>query len=279
MAASIAPKLASPGGRDLAADPLRFDAVMDRMRFSTIGHRFLDVCSPIAPDRLERLLDALALAPGNRVLDVGCGKGAMLARLAERHGTHGLGVDLNPAFLDQARARAARLGAGTMELRQTDAARLDCAPASFDAALCVGATYVLGGYRATLDLLAIWIRPGGRALIGEGYWKRPPDPEYLAAIDGSADECLDHDGNVALAIAAGWKPISCSVSGDEEWDDYEGSYAEGIESWVRERPEDPDAEAMLARIHTWRAAYLRWGRDTMGFGWYVLQAGKLAAHR
>ncbi len=34
--------------------------------------------------------------------------------------------------------------------------------------------------------------------------------------------------------------------------------------------DDPDAGAMAARIHGWHEAYLRWGRDTLGFGFYVL---------
>ena len=42
-------------------------------------------------------------------------------------------------------------------------------------------------------------------------------------------------------------------------------------SHVRANPHDPDAQAMLERIRPWREAYLRWGRDTLGFGLYLFR--------
>ena len=56
-------------------------------------------------DRVLALLDA---KPGERALDVGCGKAEVLLRLIERYGVKGVGVDTNPAFLEQARTGLAR---------------------------------------------------------------------------------------------------------------------------------------------------------------------------
>ena len=58
---------------------------------------------------------------------------------------------------------------------------------------------------------------------------------------------------------------------DDEWDEYEWRYARPVETFVAENPDGPDAEEMLRKIRTWRDAYLRWGRDTLGFGLYLLR--------
>ena len=49
--------------------------------------------------------------PGGRVLDIGCGTGFLLERLAER-GFSGVGVDLSPESVEHARRRLAEIGAG-----------------------------------------------------------------------------------------------------------------------------------------------------------------------
>ncbi|MDA1017867.1 MAG: hypothetical protein O3A00_25845 [Planctomycetota bacterium] len=66
--------------------------------------------------------------------------------------------------------------------------------------------------------------------------------------------------------------MSCSECSQSEWDDYEDQYAQNVEEFVRANEHDPDAEAMLQRIRPWRDAYLRWGRDTLGFGLYLFRA-------
>ena len=50
------------------------------------------------------LLDALPLAPGQRVLDLGCAIGDVTAALVAR-GARVIGVDLNAELLDEARGR------------------------------------------------------------------------------------------------------------------------------------------------------------------------------
>ena len=44
-----------------------------------------------------------------------------------------------------------------------------------------------------------------------------------------------------------------------------------VERYARNNPDDPDCPAMVTRIRRWRDAYLRWGRDTLGFGLYLFQ--------
>ena len=111
---------------------------------------------------VEFVVDALGLAAGQRVLDVGCGPGRHALALARR-GIEVLGVDLSPEFVDLARVAASseQLGA-TFEELDVRALSFD---AEFDAAICLcqGGFGLLGG-RDEVDVfgrIARSVRPGG----------------------------------------------------------------------------------------------------------------------
>jgi cyclopropane fatty-acyl-phospholipid synthase-like methyltransferase len=245
---------------------------MDHAKFSTIAHRNHAYCNPLDPARLDQVTDLLDLTPGRRVLDVGCGKGSLLVRIAERHGASGTGIDINAAFLAEGRAAAARRGvASRVELLEVEASRFAAAPGSFDVGICVGSTHAFGSYRATLRGLARLVRPGGSVLVGEGYWRRDPDPEYLRRLGTTSDEMTTHQGTLAAGTQEGLAPRGAWVSSDRDWDGYEDLYARTVETYVATHPEDPDTAAMRERIRWWRETYLRWGRDTLGFGLYLFK--------
>ena len=245
---------------------------MDHMRFSTIAHRAHVHCNPLDPEVLDQVIDLLELVPGRRVLDVGCGKATLLVRIAERHQVLGTGVDINPAFLAEGRANAQRHGvASRIELLEMDASRIACEPASFDAGVCIGSTHAFGTYRDAFRELARFVRPGGNVLVGEGCWKRDPDPEYLHRLGATADEMTTHEGMQAAGSRQGLEPRGAWLSSDRDWDRYEDLYARTVETWVATHPDDPDAPAMRERIRQWRETYARWGRDTLGFGLYLFR--------
>ncbi|MBP2702954.1 class I SAM-dependent methyltransferase [Microbispora sp. RL4-1S] len=88
----------------------------------------------------RRLVELAAPAEGERVLDVGCGRGASLFPAAERVGPAGraLGIDLAPAMVEEVRAEAAARGSANVEARVMDAEDPGLPERSFDV--------VLGGY-------------------------------------------------------------------------------------------------------------------------------------
>jgi cyclopropane fatty-acyl-phospholipid synthase-like methyltransferase len=85
------------------------------------------------------LVEALALRPGMRVLDVGCGPGRHSLALAAR-GIEVVGVDISGPFVDLATEGAAAVAPGLATFERMDARTMDFA-AEFDVAisLCQGA--------------------------------------------------------------------------------------------------------------------------------------------
>lgn len=95
--------------------------------------------SPALHRITARTMALLALAPGEAVLEVGCGTGVFLPLLARAVGPGGrvVGLDHAPTFVEEARQRVAVDGlAATVEVEEGDAYRLPFPDASFDAAHC-----------------------------------------------------------------------------------------------------------------------------------------------
>lgn len=59
---------------------------------------------------VDEMLRLAALVPGDVLYDLGCGDGRVVVSAALRHGVRGVGVDLDPARIREARANAARAG-------------------------------------------------------------------------------------------------------------------------------------------------------------------------
>jgi len=144
--------------------------------------------------------------------------------------------------------------------------------ARFDAVLCIGASQAVGTPPQALVRLAQLLAPGGALLLGEGYWRCEPTPDYLAALGATADELCDHAGTRELGDEAGLTCVHAVETSFEDFESYERRYARAIEAWVAAHPEDPDAPAMAQRIGAWQAAFRQWGRDTLGFGLYLFIA-------
>lgn len=132
-----------------------FEAVAAHARLAYLRYSFTKGTA----QEVAFLVDHLGLAPGQRVLDVGCGPGRHSRALAER-GIECVGLDLSLPFL-QAAGPGARVRA--------DARELPFAQESFDVAfsLCQGGFGLLGGFddAGVIAGMARVVRPGGRVVV------------------------------------------------------------------------------------------------------------------
>ena len=245
---------------------------MDPPSFGEIALRHRIIANPLSEATLDRIISVCDPSPGSRVLDVGCGKGEFLLRLAEQRDVRAEGIDLSERAVGIAEARAReRSLKGTATFRCGDAKSLELTPGSYLLTACLGATHAFGGLTKTLDALRTRTEIHGRIVVGEGFWKQTPSAEYLEVLEGTQDEFGDHLGNVRTGVGWGLKLVDAWTSTLGEWEDFEDAYSEGIESYALENPGDPSVPDMLRRIRRWRQGYLRWGRETLGFGVYVFR--------
>ena len=114
--------------------------------------------------------ETLGAAPGERILDVGCGPGFYCAELAEEVGRSGsvVGVDSSPAMLELAARRCA--GQEGVELRPGEAVSLPIDDASVDAAVCVQVLEYVADPTVALAEIHRALRPGGRVVVWDVDW-------------------------------------------------------------------------------------------------------------
>ncbi len=241
-------------------------------RSSDIAHRGLRICNPISSKTLDEVLERAKLKAGATALDVGCGKGELLLRLAARYDVSGEGIDSSQARIDEAHAAARRRPLdGRVRFACKDAAQFVPRKSGYSLTACVGATHALGGLEPALATLRSWTVPGGWVVVGEGFWMKEPDPEYLKALGAKKGELGDEGWVEERARSVGLEPVERWIATREDWDNYESALLRGIETYVGANPQDPEGKEMLAGQKAFHAAQVKWGRETMGFGVHLMK--------
>lgn len=248
---------------------------MDSTKLSLIAHRDHLIHSPVNVAKLDRLLSHMSLTSSASVIDIGAGHCEILIRVLEKYHASGIGVELREESRKEAYKRAeGRVQEGKFKFVQSDASQFleQYSGPLFDLAICTGSTQALGGYKGSLELLRRYVKQRGYILVGEGYWKQTPSPDYLKALgDANEEDLMTHADNIFVAEGLGLQCLWSSTSSEDDWDEYEWLYSMSIENYAQEQPDDPDIEAMLAKIRSWRHTYLKWGRNTLGFGLYLFR--------
>ena len=115
----------------------------------------------------SRPVDRLEVAPGVRLLDVGCGIGGA-ARMAAMTGATVTGIDLTPEFVETARLLSDRVGLGDRtEFRTTAGESMPLDDGSFDAAVMVDVGMNVPDKTAVFAEVHRVLRPGGRFALYE----------------------------------------------------------------------------------------------------------------
>jgi SAM-dependent methyltransferase len=214
----------------------------------------------------DRVVAALAVGPGVRLLDVACGTGGVALRAAQA-GADVVGIDISPDQLAKARSAATAAGVD-VQFDEGDCQELTYSDGEFDAvASAFGAIFAANHERAAAELVRV-CRPGGRLALTawpkdewsevnvragrtfpEGAdareWARE---EYVRALLGDAFDLELHTGEWRIEADSGealWELASTSMPPLRTWlaeqsDEVRGRaeqvYLDYLASGVLERP-------------------------------------------
>ena len=238
--------------------------------FHGVVERRHDLQNPTSPEKIRLLGERLGLGPQSHVLDVASGRGGPAILLAQAFGCRITCVERAAEFDAAAHERVSAAGLDRLiDLVHADAREFPIEPGRYDAALCLGASFVWDGLGGTLAALTPAARRGGKVVVGEPYWRRWPLPADLELAP-------DETGFVTLAEtvgrfeAAGLEPLALIDSSLDDWDRYESLQWLAADDWRREHPEDPGARELRARAASNRERYLGWQRELLG--WAIVAA-------
>ena len=121
-------------------------------------------------DSLEQqlLFELIGPIASQRLLDVGCGDGALASEFARR-GAVVTAIDVDPAMVAAARSRSEIEGI-QLHLVEGEAQRLPFDDAAFDVVLAVTTLCLVRDELAVVEMARV-LKPGGRLIVGElGRW-------------------------------------------------------------------------------------------------------------
>lgn len=245
---------------------------MDSLRQHEISESEHQILNPFTDEKLMLLGEVCRLRPGQRQLDLACGKGEMLCRWADRFGIGGLGVDISEVFVSAARARAAELGIShRVRFERADAGSFAVDPGSYDVVSCIGATWVGGGLVGTLDLMRPSLKPGGLLLVGEPFWNEDPPDEAYAAMGVQPGEFVSLAETVQRLAPAGLTLVEMVLADADSWDRYVAGQWSTVDRWLRANPDHSSAPEMAEFLDRARRSYVTYGRRYLGWGVFVLR--------
>lgn len=172
--------------------------------YDALGARYGDWDARIAGEPSERFLEKLAarLPSSGRVLDLGCGNGRKISRLADRFEL--VGAELSEEQLKLARAK---LPAAT--LLHADFGELDFAAHAFDAVTALYSIVHLPReqHPALFGRIARWLKPGGLFLASLGHVGGPDRTHewigvqmFFSAYDANTNRRLVREAGFDLVV-------------------------------------------------------------------------------
>jgi cyclopropane-fatty-acyl-phospholipid synthase len=203
-------------------------------------------------NKYELICRKLALVPGQRLLDIGCGWGGMVLHAARNHGVHAVGITISEAQAELARKRVVDAGvADLVEIRLQDYRDVHDGP--FDAISSIGMFEHVGvskldTYFSQCERL---LRPGGR-MLNHGIC-RPAGQSAKLKANGFINRYVFPDGEL-LEVG---RVITAMQENGLEVRHSEGlreHYARTLRHWVANLEANWDAaveEVGEARVRIW----------------------------
>jgi len=124
-----------------------------------------------SPQSVVEILKPLKLPPlKTKVLDLGCGKGAVSITLASKLGFHATGIDANKYFLSEAEKKAKEFNVSNLcEFQYGDIREYVTTAENFDIVVYASLGNILGNFNKIIKRLRKTVRKGGYIIIDDGY--------------------------------------------------------------------------------------------------------------
>ena len=209
--------------------------------------------------KLDLICRKLQLAPGMRLLDVGCGWGGLLMHAAEHYGVEALGLTLSRQQASYINAELARRGLGERASVRVQHFREFSQPGAFDAAASIEMGEHVGAeaYPVYTRMLHTSVKPGGRVVIQQMSRASTAAPGGGPFIESFIAPDM-HMRPIAETVAQ-WEAAGFEVLGTESLRE---DYVRTIHAW-REKLEQawPDAVGLVGEetARVWRL-YLAGGQ-------------------
>jgi cyclopropane fatty-acyl-phospholipid synthase-like methyltransferase len=242
---------------------------MEFFELMDISHQYLEILNPSSQEKLQAVGDVLNLGTESRVIDFGCGKGELLILWAERFNISGTGVDISQQFCEKGRNKVkGRKLDDRIEIVQAVGSEYT-SDEKYDAGLCIGASFIWGGFRETVQALKKHVKSSGKLAIGEPYWLKSNVPqEYL---NGSAPPGTLYEHEILqIANEEGYDIEYMVRSSLDDWDRYNAGNWRGLVRWVHDNPDHPERQDIIDHLRKNQDDYLRYEREYLGWAIYVL---------
>ena len=230
--------------------------------------------SPFSVQKADQIISTLNLNPNCNVIDIGCGEGEFLTRLYQTSNANCLGIDIDSTCIELAKKKAQQHAVDEkLRFLFTNIQEYQPGEHQFDLAVCIGSTHAFdqgkAAYPNALKQMSDWVKSNGLILIGEGYWKQNPAQEYLDFLGDPTGIYNSHEENIQQAESLGFIPLYAVTSNQDEWDHFEWCFLMEAERQAIAEPDNAHVQNKLVNVRKWNQYYRKFGRNTMGFGFYL----------
>lgn len=242
---------------------------MEFFDLMSISHRYMELLNPSTPEKILKLGQILGMREGARVIDFGSGCAEPLALWGKEYGIAGVGVDISADFCERAAKKLRTEGlSDRIEIVCSKGTDYALPEGAFDAATCIGATFVFGGFRETVRALKRAVGPKGRLGIGEVHWLSDTVPPDYARKESSV---YAETELLRITREEGFEIEYVIRASPDDWDRYSSDNWYGLLRWLDENPAHPDRQQVFEHLRRTQDEYFQYERKYIGWAMYVLK--------
>ncbi len=238
---------------------------MNQADYWAIAEADIEIQNPVTDRKLRLLDDYCDVRDGLKVIDIGCGKAWLMRQWGERYDIAGTGLETNRAFIDFARNRRPRRG--TITYLEGPAEAFVPETATYDVALCLGATFALGGFAQAAEWMVRAVKTGGAVAIGDLTLRHRP------AVNTHQHLPLDAIELAAVMQRHGVEVSALISASDADFERYASHHRHATIRWAIEHREHPDHDEVLNKSADDWTYYLRTIRPYLG--WTIVVGHKV----